>query len=153
METYFFDSSGLLKRYVNESGTVWVNNLTAPKAKNTLYVARITGAEIVSALTRRYKGGSLTANEFQTAVSDFRHDFQSDYRNVEISETLISQAMDLAEKHALRGYDAVQLAAALEVHNERVAFGLPAPTLISSDLALNEAATAQGLTVDDPNLY
>jgi len=61
--------------------------------------------------------------------------------------------MDLAEKHALRGYDAVQLAAALEVHNERVAFGLPAPTLISSDLALNEAATAQGLTVDDPNLH
>jgi len=41
METYFFDSSGLLKRYVNESGTIWVNNLTDPKAKNTLYVARI----------------------------------------------------------------------------------------------------------------
>ena len=78
METYFFDSSGLLKRYVNESGTVWVNNLTDPKTKNTLYVARITGAEIVSALTRRHKGGSLTTGEFQTAVSDFRHDFQSD---------------------------------------------------------------------------
>lgn len=153
METYFFDSSGLLKRYVNESGTVWITDLTAPKAKNTLYVARITGAEIASALARRYKGGSLTVGEFQTAMSDFRHDFQSDYRIVEISETLISQAMDLAEKHALRGYDAVQLAAALEVHNERLSFGLPALTLISSDLALNDAATAEGLTVDDPNLH
>ena len=61
--------------------------------------------------------------------------------------------MDLAEKYALRGYDAVQLAAALEVHNERLAFDLSAPTLISSDHALNDAAIAQGLTVDDPNLH
>ncbi len=153
METYFFDSSGLLKRYVNESGTIWVNNLTDPKAKNTLYVARIAGVEIVSALTRRYKNGSLTISEFQTAITDFRYDFQSDYRIVEISETLILQAMDLAENYALRGYDAVQLAAALEVHNERLAFNLSAPPLISSDLALNDAATAEGLTVDDPNLH
>ena len=153
METCFFDSSALLKRYVNENGTTWVADLTNPKAKNTLYIARITGAEIVSALTRRYKSGSLTINEFNTAIADFRHDFQSDYRIVEISETLILQAMDLAEKYALRGYDAVQLAAALEVHNERLAFGLSAPTLISSDFALNEASIAEGLSVDDPNLH
>jgi hypothetical protein len=41
----------------------------------------------------------------------------------------------------------------LEVHNERLAFGLSTPTLISSDLALNDAATAEGLTIDDPNLH
>ena len=153
METCFFDSSALLKRYVNENGTTWVNDLTNPKAKTTLYIARITGAEIVSALTRRYKCGSLTFSEFNTAITDFRHYFQNDYRIVEISEVLISQAMNLAEKYALRGYDAVQLAAALEVHNERLAFDLSAPTLISSDHALNDVAIAQGLTVDDPNLH
>ena len=61
--------------------------------------------------------------------------------------------MLLAETHALRGYDAVQLAAALEVYRERRRAGLPTPTFISADIGLNTAATAEGLTVDDPNTH
>ncbi len=65
----------------------------------------------------------------------------------------MNRAMSLAEAYALRGYDAVQLAAARMVSDRCVARGIPAPTLISSDAALNAAATAEGLTVDDPNLH
>ena len=61
--------------------------------------------------------------------------------------------MTLAETHAIRGYDAVQLAAALEVHAFCLALGMPAPTLISADVDLNAAATAEGLAVDDPNAH
>jgi predicted nucleic acid-binding protein len=39
----------------------------------------------------------------------------------EITPLLSSRAMSLATKHALRGYDAVQLAAALEANDERIA--------------------------------
>ena len=59
--------------------------------------------------------------------------------------------MALAEKHALRGYDAVQLAAALEVQSQRIEDELPPPELISADTALNDAALLEGLKVDDPN--
>jgi uncharacterized protein len=61
--------------------------------------------------------------------------------------------MELAETHSLRGYDAVQLAAALMVHNMRQALGLPALELVSADRDLNDAATTEGLTVDNPNTH
>jgi hypothetical protein len=61
--------------------------------------------------------------------------------------------MTLAETHALRGYDAVQLAAAIEVHARGMSLGLPVLTLVSADGDLNMAATIEGLTVEDPNIH
>lgn len=153
MDVYFFDSSGIVKRYVSERGTTWVIGVTAPATGNRIYVARITGVEVVSAITRRSRSRSLSASDAQTAISQFRFDFQNQYRIVEITPSLITRAMSLAETHALRGYDAVQLAAALEVNTRRLALRMPPLTFISADAALNAAATAEGLTVDDPNLH
>ena len=59
--------------------------------------------------------------------------------------------MRLATKHSLRGYDAVQLAAALEANDERIANGLPTLTFVSADTELNTAAQAEGLPVENPN--
>jgi hypothetical protein len=59
--------------------------------------------------------------------------------------------MSLIEKHALRGYDAVQLAAALKVNDLCLATGLPTVVFVAADVALNSAATTEGLTVDNPN--
>jgi hypothetical protein len=58
----------------------------------------------------------------------------------------IVQAAFLARSHALRGYDAVQLAAAIEIHATD-----PSVTLLSANAELNTAALALGLLVDDPN--
>ena len=54
---------------------------------------------------------------------------------------------------SLRAYDAVQLAAALEVNRLQELAGLGPVMLISSDQALNDAATAEGFTVDDPRQH
>jgi len=70
------------------------------------------------------------------------------YFIVEVSATLVEQAAALARTHALRGYDAVQLAAAIEVHAHA-----PSLTLLSADIDLNAAAVAEGLLVDDPNSH
>jgi hypothetical protein len=51
----------------------------------------------------------------------------------------------------LRAYDAVQLAAALELRQQHKDAGLAPVTLISAEQPLNAAAIAEGLTVDDPN--
>jgi hypothetical protein len=59
----------------------------------------------------------------------------------------------VAETYGLRGYDAVQLAAALDVNTSYHAAGLPTITLISADAELNAAATSEGLTVENPNNY
>jgi uncharacterized protein len=153
MATYFFDSSALAKRYVTETGTAWVQSLTDPTAGHGVYVARITLVELVSAITRRKRKGDLSPTAATAALSDVRADFVSGYQVIEVTAELVERAEALADKHALRGYDAVQLAAALEVNEAYVAAGQPPVTIISADLDLNMAGTAEGLDVDDPNKH
>jgi predicted nucleic acid-binding protein len=143
---FFLDTSAVLERYVQESGTTWVQTLAAPTAGHSLIVARITLAETIAAVTRRERAGSISPQDAATAVADFQFDFARQYIVVEVSAGLVAQAATLARRHALRGYDAVQLAAALQVHAND-----PSVTLIWADLELNAAATAEGLRVDDPN--
>lgn len=140
MGAYFFDSSAVVKRYVQETGTAWVVSICDPVANNHIHLARITGVEVVSAITRRTRGASLSAADAAVAIADFRHDLATAYRSVEISPALMASAMRLAETHALRGYDAVQLAAALEVNLRLLALGMTSLMLVSADDDLNQAA-------------
>ncbi len=146
MAAYFLDTSTVLKRYVQETGTAWVQALAAPAVRHSLFIVRITLAETVAAITRRERGGTITPQDAATALADFQLDFARQYRVVEVTAGLVAQAATLARTHALRGYDAVQLAAVLEVHATD-----PSLTLLSADLELNAAALAEGLSVDDPN--
>ena len=75
------------------------------------------------------------------------------YYKIEITPTLLNDAMQIAEKHALRGYDAVQLAAALELRAELKAAVTSNLTFVSADDALNLAASAEGLTMENPNYH
>jgi predicted nucleic acid-binding protein len=153
MAAYFFDSSAIVKRYVNETGTQWVTDTLEPMAGNEIYAARISGAEVVSAIARRARGGSLTAIQAADAINQFRNEFGSICQIIEITVQVVSLAMELAETHALRGYDSVQLAAAMEINSVRVASGESALTIASSDHELNAAAIGQGLAIEDPNAY
>ena len=95
--------------------------------------------------------GSLTPSDAQIAVAQFKADLAQHYQIVEVNESLVSRAMTLAERHTLRGYDAVQLAATLELQAVRTALSLPAITFVCADNQLNNAAGAEGLTTDNPN--
>jgi predicted nucleic acid-binding protein len=151
MDAFFFDTSGLVKRFSRETGTAWTIGLLKPSSGNTVYIARITAVEVVSALTRRTRGGSLTASQSNKAIRRFERSLFGRYAIVEIRPTLANRAMLLAKIHGLRGYDAVQLAAALTANDERLSVGAPALTLVTADTALNAAASLEGLAVDNPN--
>lgn len=152
MLAYYFDSSALVKRYVAEIGTAWVTDLMDPAAGNLLHVARLTAVEVVSAFARRLRSGSLSAAHAAAAMTLFRADFRARFHIVGIRTALVNQAMRLAERHFLRAYDAVQLAAALQIHRRCLVLGQPL-TLISADADLNTAAIAVGLLVEDPNRH
>jgi len=151
MAAYFFDTSGIAKRYVVETGSTWVKGAADSTTGNRLYVAAITEVEVAASLTRRVRGGSLSASEAVSGISDFQTDLRAQYRILDISPTLIDAAVNVAMKHGLRGYDAVQLAAVLQVRDERVALGATPIILVSADTELNTAALAEGLLVEDPN--
>lgn len=153
MAVYFFDSSALVKRYAQETGSAWVEALTAPQASHLLYLARITAVEVAAAVARRQRNGALTEADAAMALADFHYDLTHQYRLVEITPTLIADAMRLATTYALRGYDAVQLAASLIVQAARNIHGLPPLLLVSADRELNAAAIAEALTVEDPNTH
>jgi hypothetical protein len=55
--------------------------------------------------------------------------------------------------HGVVAYDAVQLAAALELKKARDTVGLSPLLLVSADLELNTAAAAEGILVEDPNKH
>ena len=148
MAAYFLDSSAVMKRYVQETGTVWVRALTASGTGNFFYLARITDVEVTAALARRRGQPGLSVVQAVAALRQFRRDFGQDYRVVEITIALLQRAAQLADTHALRGYDAVQLAVALDVHARDQAL-----VLVSADAELNAAATAEGLRVEDPKTH
>ncbi len=153
MATYFVDSSALVKRYISESGSTWVLTLFDPALNNDIVIAAITGVEIVAAITRRARGGSISATDRTAACNQFKNDLRFEYQVVEIADNIINSAMALAETYGLRGYDAVQLAVGLEINALCVANSLHPAIFVSADDELNAAAASEGLIVENPNNY
>jgi uncharacterized protein len=110
MTVYFLDSSALVKRYICETGTDWIASLFSPDLGNDCFVAAIAGVEIIAAITRLARSGSIKAADAALACAQFKQDFQATYQMIEITAEIISLGMSLAEAKGLRGYDAVQLA-------------------------------------------
>jgi predicted nucleic acid-binding protein len=150
---YFLDTSSLVKRNVQEAGTAWVRGLTRAGTPHDSYIARIAVVEFVAAITRRERGGHLTAAQGAAIIGHFRRRVSQRYIVVELSPAFFDDASQLARAHGLRGYDAVQLAAATTLNRRRLARSLSSVTLVSADAELNRAATAEGLLVEDPNQH
>ncbi len=148
MAAFYFDASAAVKRYVRESGTAWTQAIADPAGGNLTYLARISAVEVTSAIVWR---------EHRRTRRDGRpHPIPPghgpvEYRLLEVTPPLLTAAILLAETHALRAYDAVQLAVVAELHAHRTAAELPAVTLVSADQELNAAAVALGLLLEDPN--
>jgi len=151
MSVLFLDSSAITKKYVREIGTAWIVNIFRPKSLNRVYISEIALVEVISALMRRHRGKSLPSLVYQKVQNRFRRNFEVKFFKTEINLSVIEQAAALAEKHALRGYDAVQLASAVNLHERRQKARLSPLIFVSADNALNTAAQAEGLQVDNPN--
>lgn len=153
MPVVFMDSSAVVKRYVQETGSVWVSGLFTVSPINRVAIVSITGVEVVAAITRRVRGGTITPAEATSACGLFLADLNTDFRAVTVTDTLLRWAMQLAQNYKLRGYDAVQLAAATEVNRLSLAAGAAPLVFISGDKELNAAAQSEGLVVEDPNAH
>jgi predicted nucleic acid-binding protein len=151
MAIYYLDTSALVKRYAQEPGTAWILSLTDVAAEHDLYTVRVAGPEMIAALFRKARTGEVSLEEAKRSAENFRADWQHQYQIVEVTARVADRAMELAEKHGLRGYDAVHLASALALQQMREAMELPSLTFVSADARQREAATAEVLPVEDPN--
>lgn len=96
MAVYFFDSSALVKRHVDETGSTWVRTPTRVKARHTLSIARITAIEITSAITRKQRGRHLSAAQAGAILGHFRRHLAERYSILEFTAALAAEAMLLA---------------------------------------------------------
>lgn len=164
MAIYFFDSSALVKRYVPENGTSWVQSIVDPQIGNNIYIAEITLVEVISGVKKHERmtgAGQISKADAVAFISQFRNDFDKQYLALNVKSENIEQAADLVEKHnifniaksrKLRAYDAIQLAVAVELYEDYQTQSIPV-TFVSADIDLLEAASAEGLQIENPNDY
>lgn len=134
----YVDTSVLIKLIIEESGSAAAAELW--DASDTLTAARIGYVEARAAIAAARRGERLTARQTRNAKTSL-DDLLSQLTVVEVSAGLVVAAAELAEDHGLRGYDAVHLAAAIEIGADIVA---------SSDHELLRAAAQVGLHVSAP---
>jgi uncharacterized protein len=133
----YFDTSAVIPLLVAEAGSRRAAALW--DGADRVVSARLVYPEGRAALAQAHRLGRLTARQLRGSVRDLETCYEQ-LDVVEIDEQLTWRAGDLAEKHGLRGYDAVHLAAADRVRD-------PAVVLVAGDGALLHAATAEGLAI------
>ncbi len=146
----FLDSSAIVKLSLDEPGSEWLRREVRDRV-TLLFAVRVASVEVVSAIARRRKATQLPPETASALIDQVWVEFEERFSVVEISPFLVTFAMNIADIHGLRAYDAIQLAAAVDANDQRQFFGLSPLTFVSSDCELNDAARREGLYVDDPN--
>ncbi len=141
-----------MKLYVVEPGSEWLTALVDASQGHEVLVLRITLVEMAAALARRSR---LSGAQFDVAevIDALEHDALDLYGVVEVTPSVCDLALWDARQHALRGYDCVQLAGAMQVNRARLLASLDQLTLVSADRELSNAAAAEGIPVSDPTSF
>lgn len=152
MKNLFLDSSALAKRYLPEVGTRWLRQQVAAE-ENSVIVSRLTTVEVMSAVARRQREGTIN-DEVVTGIHRLliRH-FQQQFIVVDVNHQLTENAIKLLTAHPLRAYDAMQLASAKFVNQRLINNNLPSLTFLCADTRLLDIAQREGLNTDNPNNY
>ena len=142
----FLDTSALAKRYIRETGSTWVENLTDPSAGNVIVVAWLVQVELFSLFARRHREKALSAADLTTLQNEFLTHAETPYLVVPIDETNLTWARDLVSRYQLRALDAIHLACAVKA---QAILGEPL-TFISADVNQLTAASGEGVATDSP---
>lgn len=152
-KTFYLDASAMVKRYLAETGSAWVETLCADEISNAIAIAHIGLVEVAAAFAAKRRGNYIAADEYNTALADLIRDSQVRYRLVVVNPGLIDSAIQLTRRRKLRGYDAVHLACALVINKPLAGNKLPPLTFVAADDDLLAAAAAEGLAIENPNKH
>ncbi len=136
----YFDASALAKRYVREKGSIKVRRLLSSDVPAT---SRLSSVEIASALVRRSREGSISAEQRERAMAVLDADVSA-MVVVELTPAIVTRAQMLLRRHTLRAGDAIHLASCLHLQEELQ----DETTFIAFDDRLIAAARLEGLKLD-----
>lgn len=143
----------LVKRHVQEVGSLWFGQLTDEQTHNVIVTAQLSIVEVYSALNRRRRELNISATDYAALAAEFATVVSDEYEIVPLSVDVTERARLLLERHSLRAGDAVQLASALIANEKLQAVGLSPAIFLSADDRLLAAAATESLTTDDPRRH
>jgi predicted nucleic acid-binding protein len=148
---HFFDSSALVKLYHAEVGTAPVDQIVNTTG-NLVRISRLSVAELTSAFAIKVRTRSISRRDADLFLRQFRGDVATVKLGVfSIAESEFAMAELLVERYAfdsrLRSLDALQLAVALELRNQKLL-----DYFVAADAILCEAAGQEGFSVINPEL-
>ena len=150
MPLLYFDTSGLMKRYVREVGS---NRVDALLIQATPAISSIGRVEMASALARRVRERTMTVERRDEIYAQFLSDLSAAILVVP-DEALLARASELPwispPDAPLRALDAIHLASALTVFEEFPAETGDRGTIVTADRQLQREAEHAGLSVIDP---
>lgn len=134
----YVDTSTLIKLIATEAGsdaatTIW-------ETSDSLSAVSLIEVEAAAALGAAHRQARLTDEELAEA-EQLLDELIGEIGIIDVDSHLIRSARELAPIHALRGYDAIHLAAAIRV---------TADVFTSADSNLCTAAVEEGLLVANP---
>jgi len=135
----YFDTSALIPLLVDERGSERASRLW--DVADNVVAVRLIYAEARAALAQATRLGRLSATNLDATI-DALDGLYANLDLLEIDERLVRRAGELAQHHALRGYDAVHLAAAERIRDDTT-------VMVAGDRDLCAAARTLGMAVAD----
>jgi predicted nucleic acid-binding protein len=134
----YLDTSSMIKLYVEEEDSGKIASLVqSSKVTATSLIAYV---EARAAFARRFRERAFTSSEYGHLVSSFDEDWGY-YMIMSVTAELVRLAGGLAEKHGLRGFDAIHLSSAMGLRQE-----ISAPVIFSCcDQKLQKASQLEGM--------
>jgi predicted nucleic acid-binding protein len=141
----YADSSVIVKRYYEEPGTQSVRSRWT--ASERVFTSRVAYAEVHAALARKLRDGGISAAQLRTVANSFETEWPA-YDQVLVDSATLTEVRRLVRSHALRGFDAIHLSAALWLQAQS-----PEPLEFwASDDRLEAAAAKERLIVFNPEI-
>ena len=146
MASFYFDTSALIKFYIEEEGTPRILHLVENLDGDQIVVLEVTLMESRSAVRRREREGDIAGSDANRVLKQLDEDASSLYLVQPLSSAVIEEAARLLDLHPLKTYDALQVAGCLATRHS-----VPAPvTFVCADHRLCEVAGVEGLSTLNP---
>ena len=92
---FFLDTSALVKKYMTETGSTWIETLTDAESDNKIILARVTWVETLSAFTRLKRENRIDPNVLTQTINVFKADWESQFRIAEVEKSDYEKAGEL----------------------------------------------------------
>lgn len=142
-ELLFFDTSALVKRYYEETGTSTVDELI--EDNRTVAITSLTIIETVSAFRRKYNRGEIREDAVNALLAAFFTEALDGFIILPMDESIHQFSFGLILEDDLRTLDSLQLSAALSLQTTETDV-----VFVCADSDLVSVAQTRGLETVTP---